>query len=164
MAFGTGTIGSIGGAVQDIFGSQAHELKAQGLRLEAENYEEAAGFAKQNAAFAKTSSEIKAAQLDRENYKALGGIAADVAGAGFAAGGSALDILRDSASQGALMKAVAGTQGLIQEEGYNVQSRSYENMSKAAEFAAQAEDKAADASMWSAGFKGLNAVASIFLK
>lgn len=164
MAFGTGTISSIGGAVQDIFGSQAHELKAQGLRLEKQNYEDAAGFADKNAEFTRISTGIKLAQQDREIYKTLGGAQADIAGAGFAMAGSALDVLRDSASQGALMKAVAGEQGLIQEEGYQVQSRSYLNMSKAAELAAKAEDTAADASMWSAGFKGLNAVASIFMK
>ena len=164
MAFGTGTISSIGGAVQDIFGSEAHELKAKGLRLEAQNYEEASAFADKNAAFSRISTGIKLAQQDREIYKALGGAHADIAGAGFAAAGSALDVLRDSASQGALMKAVAGQQGLIQEEGYQVQSRSYLNMSKAAKFAAEAEDNAADASLWSAGFKGLNAVASIFMK
>jgi hypothetical protein len=164
MAFGAGTIGSIGGAVQDLFGSEAHELKAKGLRLEAENYEDAAGFATKNAEFSRISTGIKLAQQDREIYKTLGGVTADVAGAGFSMSGSALDIMRDSASQGALMKAVAGEQGLIQEEGYNVQAKSYANMSKAAEFAAQAEDTAADASMWSAGFKGASAIASIFLK
>ena len=176
MAFGAGTISSIGGAVQDIFGADAHGLKADGLRLkakglelESQNYRDAAGFATQNAEFTRISTGIKMAQLDRENYKALGGITADVAGAGFAASGSALDVLRDSASQGALMKQVAGTQGLIQEEGYQVQSRNYLNMSKAADFAAQAEEKAAqaedsaaDASKWSAAFKGLSAVTSIF--
>jgi hypothetical protein len=164
MAFGTGTISSIGGAVQDIFGSSAHEKKAQGLRLEAENYEAASGFAKQNADFARISTGIKLAQQDRETYKALGGIQAEVSGAGFAMSGSALDIMRDSASQGALMKAVAGEQGLIQEEGYNVQAKSYTNMSAAAKLAASAEDDAAEASLWSAAFKGANAVASIFLK
>lgn len=162
MAFGAGTINSVGGAVQDIFGAEAHEIKAKGLRLEGENYKEAAGFATQNAEFSRISTGIKLAQQDRETYKALGGIQADVAGAGFAMSGSALDIMRDSASQGALMKAVAGEQGLIQEEGYNVQSRSYENMSRASEFAAQAEDTAATASLWSAGFKSLAAVTSIF--
>lgn len=164
MAFGTGTISSIGGAVQDIFGAEAHGLKAKGLRLEAENYDEASGFAKQNADFSRISTGIKLAQQDREIYRTLGGAQADIAGAGFAMSGSAIDVLRDSASQGALIKAVAGEQGLIQEEGYNVQSRSYENMAKAARFAAEAEDTAATASQWSAAFKGLNAVASIFMK
>lgn len=164
MAFGVGTIGSISGAVSDLFGSEAHELKAKGLRLEAENYDAASQFATRNAEFSRISTGIKLAQQDRETYKVLGGITADVAGAGFAASGSALDILRDSASQGALMKAVAGEQGLIQEEGYNVQAKSYTNMAQAARFAAEAEDTAAEASMWSAGFKGAAAVASIFMK
>jgi hypothetical protein len=164
MAFGTGTIGSFGGAVQDLFGSEAHELKAKGLRLEAENYEEASGFATKNAEFSRISTGIKLAQQDRETYKALGGITADVAGAGLSMSGSALDIMRDSASQGALMKAVAGEQGLIQEEGYNVQAKSYLNMSKAAQFAAEAEDNAATASLWSSGFKFASAAASIFMK
>jgi hypothetical protein len=43
--------------------------------------------------------------------------AAQVAGDGFAASGSALDILRSSAAQGAIAKAVTGYQGLITEAG-----------------------------------------------
>lgn len=164
MAFGTGTIGSIGGAVQDIFGADAHKSKAQGLRIEAENYDLASGFATKNAEFSRISTGIKLAQQDRETYKALGGIQSDVAGAGFSLSGSALDIMRDSASQGALMSAVAGQQGLIQEEGYKVQATSYTNMGKAARLAADAEDTAATASYVSGGFKALNAVASIFMK
>src|SRR5690349_13868931 len=128
MAFGTGTIGSVGGAVSDLFAADAHRTKGQGLRIEAENYDLASGFATKNAEFSRVSTGIKLAQQDRETYKALGGITADVAGAGFAMSGSALDIMRDSASQGALMSAVAGQQGLIQEEGYKVQAQSYTNM------------------------------------
>jgi hypothetical protein len=164
MAFGTGTISSIGGAVQDLFASEAHGLKAKGLRLEAENYELASGFATKNAEFADLSRELKQSQMEREIFKTIGGQTADVAGAGFAAAGTALDLLRDSASQGALMKAVANTQGLITEEGYRVQSETYANMAKAANFAAEAEDLAGTASMWGAGFKAVNAVASIFMK
>ena len=164
MAFGTGTISSVGGAVQDIFSSSAHEKKAQGLRIEAQNYDLASGFAKQNEKFAEISTGIKLAQQDRENYKMLGGIQSDIAGAGFAMSGSALDIMRDSAAQGALTKAVAGEQGLITEEGYKVQAQTYTNMGEAARLAASAEDDAANASLWSAGFKGATAVASIFLK
>jgi hypothetical protein len=161
MAFGTGTISSIGGAVQDLFAADAHRSKAAGLRIEAGNYDRSSDYAEQNAQFTETSTAIKLAQQDRETYKALGGIAADVAGAGFAASGSALDILRDSASQGALMKAVAGQQGLITEEGYKVQAKNYTAMGEAARMAADAEEDAADASTWSSVFKGANAVASI---
>jgi hypothetical protein len=45
-------------------------------------------------------------QAEREMYQSLGQTKADVAGAGFAESGSALDLLRQSASQGALQQAV----------------------------------------------------------
>lgn len=164
MAFGTGTIGSIGGAVQDLFAADAHKSKAQGLRIEAGNYERSSEYALKNAAFTETSTEIKQSQLDRDIFKTLGGVGADVAGGGFAMSGSALDIMRDSASQGALTKAVGGLQGLITEEGYEVQSKNYAEMGKAAMLAAEAEDNAAEGAVWSSVFKGASAVASIFFK
>jgi len=164
MALGVGTINSISGAVQDIFASGAHETKAKGLRIEADNYDLASGYADKNAKFTETSTAIKQAQLDRELYRTIGGQAADIAGAGFAASGSALDIMRDSASQGALTKAVGSLQGLITEEGYKVQSETYTNMGKAARMAADAEDDAATGALVSGGFKAAAAVASIFFK
>jgi hypothetical protein len=162
MPFGTGTINSIGGAVQDLFAADAHRSKAKGLQIEAGNYERSSEYAEQSARFTETSTEIKQAQLDRDIYKTLGGIEADVAGAGFAMSGSALDIMRDSASQGALTKAVGGLQGLITEEGYEVQAKNYADMGKAAMIAAEAEDNAAEGAEWSAVFKGAAAITSIF--
>lgn len=162
MAFGAGTINSIGGAVSDLFAAEGHESKAKGLRIEAEDYDLASGYATKNERFTETSTAIKQAQLDREIYKTIGGQAADVAGAGFAASGSALDLMRDSASQGALTKAVGEQQGLIAEEGYKVQAETYTNMGKAAQIAASAEDEAATASRWAAGFDAAAAVTSIF--
>lgn len=163
MAFGAGTITSISGAVSDLFAADAHRSKAEGDRIEAKNYDLASTLATQNEKFTETSTAIKQAQLDRENFKVLGGQQADIAGAGFAASGSALDLMRDSASQGALTKAVAGEQGLITEAGYNQQAESYTNMGVAARMAADAEDKAATGAEWTAGIKGVAAVASIFL-
>ncbi len=164
MAFGTGTITSIGGAVQDLFAAEGHRAKAKGLRIEAENYGRSAEFSEQSARFTETSTEIKQAQLDRDIFKTLGGQAADVAGAGFAASGTALDVLRDSASQGALTKAVGSLQGLITEEGYEVQAKNYTAMGEAARLAAAAEEDAATGAEWSSAFKGAAAITSIFLK
>jgi hypothetical protein len=167
MAVGTDTINSIGGAVSDLFAADAHRSRAQGLRIEGQDYDLASGFATQNEKFTETSTAIKQAQLDRSIYQTMGGQQADVAGAGFASSGSAIDLLRDSASQGALTKAVGEQQGLITEEGYNVQAQTYTNMGNAARIAAGAEDEAATASDWGAAFKGAAAVASvasIFLK
>ena len=162
MALGPGTFNSLGAAAQDLFSADTHRTKAAGLRIEAGNYDRAAGFSDQNARFTEISTGIKTMQLDREAYKALGGIQADVAGAGFAASGSALDIMRDSASQAALTRGVATEQGLITEEGFKVEAENYRNMGEAARMAAGAEDRAADRAPLLAAIHGAAAVASFF--
>lgn len=159
---GLGTVSSIGSAVNDLFAADAHRAKAKGLGLEATNYDRASEFSTQNEKFTEQSTAIKQSQLDRSNYLTIGGQAADVAGAGFAASGSALDIMRDSAGQGALTKAVGAEQGLIAEEGYKVQAESYTNMAAAARVAQNAENNAAKGSEWAAIFHGAAAVASLF--
>ena len=163
MAFGSSTFTNLSGAAGDLFAAQGHKIKAAGNRVEAENYDLASQFSLQNVEFTKTSTAIKSAQLDRENTKMLGGIQADVAGAGFAASGSALDILRESAAQGALTKSVGEFQGLITEAGYEQQAKSYQNMAKAARMAADAEDTAALGSTITGGIKGLASIATLFV-
>ena len=162
MAFGSGTINSIGGAVSDLFAADAHRSKAQGLRIQGENYDAASVFATQNEKFTEVSTAIKQAQGEREIYKTIGGQQADIAGAGFASGGSGLDILRDSASQGALTQAVGAQQGLIAEEGYRVQAQSYTRMGEASRMAADAEERAATGSEWSSAIHAVSAVTSFF--
>lgn len=163
MAFGSSTFMDLGGAVSDLFAAEGHKSKAAGDRVEAENYDLASGLALQNEKFTETSTEIKQAQLDRNIYQTMGATRADVAGSGFAESGSALDLLRDSASQGALTKAVAGQQGLITEAGYKEQSQSYTNMASAARMAADAEDKAAVGSDITAGIKTAATIATLFI-
>ena len=162
MAFGASTFTDFGGAVSDLFASSAHKSKAAGDRIEAQNYGLASDLALQNEKFTETSTAIKQAQIERENVKMIGGQEADVANAGFAESGSALDLLRESASQGALIHAVAGQQGLITEAGYTEQAQSYQNMQHAALLAASAEDKAATTSTITGIIKGVAGVASIF--
>jgi hypothetical protein len=87
---------------------------------------------------------------------------ADVAGGGFAASGSCLDILARSASQGALQQAVIQRQGLITEQAYEEQAQSYLNMESAADMAANAEKKAAGGADIAAGFQFAAGVASLF--
>jgi hypothetical protein len=150
----------LGGAVADLFGAQGNRYKAAGARAEESNYRLAAQFSDQNAVFTEWSTAIKEAQASREISKSLGETRADVAGAGFAESGSAMDILRESAGQGALTKAVLSEQGLITEAGYR-EPQSYRTMADAAGMAAKAEDTAATGAMWSAGIKGLAAIASL---
>jgi hypothetical protein len=162
MAFGSSTFTDISGAVGDLFSASGDRAKAQGDFIEAQDYTLASDLATQNEQFAATSTAIKQAQQDRQLYMFMGGERADTAGAGFAASGSSLDLLRSSASQGALTKAVLGQQGLIQEAGYQEQAESYQNMSEAATIAGNAENNAANGADVSAIFKGLGAVASLF--
>jgi hypothetical protein len=161
MAIGAGTFADIGGGISDLFAIGADKAKAQGDRLEAQNYGLAAGYADQEAAFTKESTAIQEMQAQRELYKSLGQTTADVAGAGFATSGSAIDLLRQSASQGALQQAVLARQGLITEQGYEEQAQSYRTMESAANLAAGAEDQAAKAAGWGAGFKFASAIASL---
>lgn len=149
------------GAVSDLFAAQGDRAKAQGDYLEAQNYDLATQLADQNDAFTKTSTAIKQAQNDRNIYQTIGGESADIAGGGFAASGSSLDLLRDSAAQGAMTKAVAGQQGLITEAGYEEQATSYQNLANAANMAGNAENNAATGADITAGIKGVASVANI---
>jgi hypothetical protein len=162
MALGASTFGNIGGAVSDLFSADAYRTRAQGNRIQAQEYDLASGLASQNAQFTETSTAIKQFQEQRTINQTLGQQQADVASSGFAASGSALDLLRDSASQGALHKAVLGQQGLIEEAGYKEQAQSYNLMSQSARMAADADEKAATGATWAAGLKGAAAVASLF--
>lgn len=176
MPLSSQTFSDAGGAASDLFAAdadrtkaQADIIKSQGDALEAQNYGDAAAFATQNVAFTQTATEIKEAQQQRQVTQALGTEQADVAGAGFASSGSALDLLRDSASQGALSKAVLQQQGEITEAGYTEEAKSYTNMSQAADFAvqgdelaAQAENQQATGADWAAALKGISAVATLF--
>ncbi len=184
MAFGASTITDAGGAVTDLFnafGAQSQaNMKAQGLNIqaqgdlaEASNYDLAATLAGQNAQYTEASTAIKQAQIDRSTSLAIGGQQADVASAGFSSSGSALDLMRDSASQGALTKAVTGQQGLIQTAGYQEQQQSYQTMSSAAKATAagleniasetEAAGKTAEIGDFvGAAIKGVAAVASLY--
>jgi hypothetical protein len=144
MAFGQSTFSDFGGAASDLFsgiiGNESADIKAQGDLAEAKSYEMAAGLALQNEQFTKTATAVKEAQNDREVYQTISQQQAGVAGGGLAESGSALDLLRDSASQGALSHEIIGQQGLITEAGYQEQHDSYVNMANALRSAAAAEE------------------------
>ena len=163
MAFGSSTFSNLGGAVSDLFAASGHRAKAAGDIFEQQNYNLAGKLADQNEKFTEQSTAIKQAQIDRSNSQTIGGQEADIAGAGFAASGSALDLLRDSASQGALTKAVAGEQGLITEAGYKEQGDSYRNLASAAGIAANAENNAAFGADVTGIIKGAASIATLFL-
>jgi hypothetical protein len=114
-------------------------IKAEGDIAEAQSYDLASALASANKQYTIESTTIQQAQLDRQINQTIGSQQAGTAGAGLAASGSALDILADSASQGALAHEVLAKQGLITEAGYDEQAKSYDVMAGAARMAAAGE-------------------------
>jgi hypothetical protein len=161
MALGADTFKAGGNAVSDLFGAFASGTKAKGNRLQAEQYDLAAELALKNKQFAETSTAIKEQQTQRGIETVIGQQQADVAAGGFAATGSALDLLRDSMSQGALTKAVVGQQGLIEEAGFQEQADSFKIMAQSARLAADAEGIAGIGKFVSAGVNTALAVATL---
>lgn len=134
MAAGIGSAASdFGAAIGDFYA-------ASGDRKSASNYLEAADLANQNASLEKTSTAIQMSATQRQIYKVVGGQRADVAGAGLAESGSAIDIMKDSTRQGALQKALVNIQGTINANAYSAQAGAYMGEYQAAESAAKAAD------------------------
>jgi hypothetical protein len=183
--FSSSTFSNAGGAVSDLFNAfgaeqsadlkaEALDLKAQGDLSEAQQYDLAQSLAKQNSQYTAESTAIQQSQLQRNTTMQIGGEKAAIAGAGFAESGSGLDVLADSARQGALAKETLGQQGLITEAGYNEQAQSYGIMASTARTTAAGEEdianqtkEAGQTAMWGdiAGsiFKGAAAVAGLAL-
>lgn len=122
--------GNIGGAVGDIFTGIGQQQSAKTLRI-------AARYAGENADLAETSTRIQRAQLDRQAYRTIGGQKADVAGAGFSASGSALDLLRDSMAEAAMADNLTALQGQIEVNAYTAQQKSLLGQAKQADIAAK---------------------------
>lgn len=120
--------GDIGGAVSDIFGGVGQFQAAKG-------YKAASAAAAENAQLAEQNARIQGVMAQRQITKTIGGQQADVAGAGLANSGSALDLLRDSAQQGSLTKQLIANQGDINVLGYQAESANYSAMASAAQTA-----------------------------
>ena len=204
MALSNALFSDAATAVTDIFQGQADQAKAaaaqeqaaqarttaaadllqgQGDVLEGQAYGTAANLAELNAQYARASTSIQAAQAQRQTYQVIGNEKAEVAGAGLKSAGTAADLLRSSAQQGALNQAITVSQGQIQVAGYNEQAQSYTAMQGAANLAAGAQQqgaagemdvalsdlstaaayqKSAEGSEIAGGISGVAAVASLF--
>jgi hypothetical protein len=163
-AIGPEFFAGISGGISDLAGYFGAETKSRFDIAEAQSYDEAAQLARQNEEFTKMSTAIQEAQTNRELSISMGRTTAEVAGAGFSLSGSALDILRESAAQGSLQKAVISEQGLIQEAGFAEQAQSYSLMASAARQAASAEGTAGLLDLGSAALSGIAGIASLFPK
>lgn len=131
MADYAGGFRDLGGAVTSLFGSR-------GASAAATSYDEAQRIANENADLEESSTRVKALLLQRQITKSLGTTQAQVGGAGFASSGSALDIMRDSASRGAMTKALNEEQGAITANSYREQANQFGGMATAARSSATA--------------------------
>lgn len=163
MAFGNSTFSDAAGAVGDLFASAGHSVKAKGDEIEAQNYDLASSLAEQNRDYTIQSTAIKQMQLDRQIFQTQGTAEATIGANGLQMSGSAVDVLRDSASQGSLTKAVLSEQGYITEAGYQEQADSYKNMAAAARAAADAENNASIGSAITGAIKGAASLATLFI-
>ena len=157
--------------------SKADLLKREGDLLEKENYLKASDLAGKNKAFTEESTAVQVAQSSRALTMSLGAASATFGASGLAEDGSATDVLAASAQQGELEKSLLEKQGLITAAGFQEQQETYQNMSEAAQLAAdsqtlaseghlkaaEAEDQAATGNYLQAGIKGVSAVASLFM-
>lgn len=152
--FGLGNAGDLRNAATS-FGAAADALFAKsGHKLSAQGYRDAAASSRKNEEYSVMSTDIKMMQADRAITKTLGGQEADIASSGFTFGGSALDIIADSMSQGALTKDLIDLQGDIDLNTIQAQTRAYD-------LQAMAADKAGERSGLSAIINGVAGLASL---
>lgn len=140
-------VNSLGGAVSDFF-SAAGAAKSVGL------YKGAADQAAENVRTSAESTLLTDIAAQRKIEKTLGAQQAQVAHAGFAESGSALDLLSESVTQGALNRAVIGVQGQIEQGQFKAQEQ-------AAETEAAAARGAATGAMIGGVVKGITGVATL---
>jgi hypothetical protein len=100
-----------------VSGFQGGNAQAQTANTAAQTYANA-------ARLSLASTQIKEAAASRGIYQSLGGIRAAAGGNGLNMGGSAEDVIRDSAHQGAIAKSVIGLQGQIDYNSFMAQSSS----------------------------------------
>jgi hypothetical protein len=126
-------------AESTLLSAQSLRTKAQGDLAEAGNYDLASTLATANEQYTAQSTRVQEAQTQRQITQTIGGQQASVAGAGFTSGGSAGDLMRDSASQGALAKGVLAQQGTITEAGFTEQAQSFTTMANTGRATAASE-------------------------
>lgn len=141
--------GFIGGAVGDLFSAGGRREAAGGL-------DKAAALAEKSAELTEYAGKIKTVQTAREAYRVIGGQRADVAAAGFAEKGSALDLLRSSSQEAALALGLVKTQANIDKNDFIAMAANYRSQ-------AQQQRTAAQGDFFGGAIKAIAGIASFFL-
>lgn len=152
-----GLVGGIGGAVSGIFSAEGSGAEADGDFQAALSYRKARDIELQNIDITKTSTEIQGLQLQRKIDKVQGTQTAQLGAAGVS-GGSAGDLMRDSAQQGALAVTQVNTQGKIQENAFKAQADAFDAQAIAADAAGHKAESAAQGAMIGGAFSLLGGI------
>lgn len=154
----TGAFSSAGGAVDSFFGSKASAATAAGARAAAAGLRAAAGIAQNNLGIEEQSIGIKQLSASRSIFQTDSSMRANIAGNGFAEAGSAMDLLKDSATQGDLQHSLVSQQGEIDLNSIKTQVLSLNTQADQQDAAAAA---ASNGSMISGVIKGVTAAAQL---
>jgi hypothetical protein len=127
---------------------------AAGDFAEASAYSKAATYAKQNSVIAAEAGRIKEFQTRRAIFQTLGQQGAAYAAGNLSKSGSAIDVYRNSVSQGALEKAIVQEQTQINVTGYLEQASEFSGLSAAAKAAGAANIAAGAGELFSAFIPG----------
>lgn len=102
---------------------------------EANAYGDAAKIATHNEYLSTLQGKIEQSQAQRQVNLVSGAQSAGYASGGLARSGSALDVMRNTAQQGALQHAIIGMKAGAQSEGYMEQAQQFKKMQQAADIA-----------------------------
>ncbi len=131
LALALGAVGLVGGLVKGIFGKKGADASAAAFAKNAQ-------MSRENANIVRAGTALDMERLARAGAKAAGSISAGAGASGLKTSGSALDVLRESATQNALDRQLRGYQGALEARGYEQQAISQDAQAKGA----KAEGKA----------------------
>lgn len=151
-----------GSAVGQFFGAEGAGAVQQGDLAAADAYEKAASIDFGNAHLAMISGNIIQTQLGQKINLAMGKVSAEAAGSGGTQGGSAGDVLRMSAMQGGLAKAVQGVSNELQVRGYQEKGTAEDAQAAQMQGAAAAAGAAKAGGMFGAAFSAVGGLFSLF--
>lgn len=144
----------VGAAVSDIFG-------AIGASQSASSYSQASAYAAENAELAQVQTQIQEQQQQRQIYQVLGQQQADIGGAGLSNSGTALDLMRSSAMQGEVSKAMISEQGQITSMAYQEQAGLYSGLAGAASASATGQAIGGALNLAGAAYSAYGAVSGL---
>ena len=151
-----------GSAVSQLFGAEGAGAVQQGDLAAAAGYEKAMKIAFTNAHLSTISGNILNAQLGRKINMATGKVESQVAASGFTQGGSAGDVLRMSAMEGGLAKAVQSVNNELKTNSYRQQGEAFAAQAAQMQGAAAQAGAAKGGGMFGAAFSAVGGLFSLF--